>query len=137
MNRVDDGRPADSGRAQRPRRPLVRLREKKIVQAALEALEDLKAENPVVLDLRKLTSMTDYFLVAHGTNDRQVQAMARAVEGRLAEVFEVKPHHIEGLAAARWVLMDYGDFIVHLFLREQREHYGIERIWVDAPRVEL
>ena len=103
----------------------------------MEGLSDAKAENPVILDLRKLTSMTEFFVVAHGTNDRQVQAMAREVERRLREAFDRKPIHVEGMGPAQWILMDYGDFIVHLFLAAKRHHYDVEGIWADAPRVEL
>jgi ribosome-associated protein len=119
------------------RRPSGKSQDKKLLQQVLLGLSDIKAEDLLILDLRKLTSMTDYFIVAHGTNDRQVAAMAREVERRLQEAFDRKPLHVEGLPAAQWVLMDYGDFIVHLFLAEKRKHYDIEGIWADAPRVEL
>lgn len=99
------------------------------------ALEDVKAVEPVILDLRKLTAMTDYFIVAHGRNSRQVQAMAKMVEEKLAGDLQVKPHHVEGMGQGQWVLLDYGDVIVHLFLDEKRGYYGLERIWMDAPRI--
>lgn len=132
-----EAEPAGKEPAMKARRPAVKSQEKKILKQVLEGLSDAKAENPVVLDLRKLTSMTDYFVVAHGTNDRQVQAMAREVERRLREAFDRKPLHVEGMGVAQWILMDYGDFIVHLFIAAKREHYDIEGIWADAPRVEL
>ena len=119
------------------RRPATKSQDKKILKQVMEGLSDAKGENPVILDLRKLTSMADYFVIAHGTNDRQVQAMAREVERRLHESFERKPLHVEGVGPAQWILMDYGDFIVHLLLAAKRAHYDIEGIWADAPRVEL
>lgn len=106
-----------------------------LLKAFLEALADAKAEDPVILDLRGLTAMTDYFVIAHGRNSRQVQAMARSIEEKLHTELKRKPHHVEGLGPAQWVLMDYGDFIAHLFLEDKRAYYGLERIWMDAPRV--
>ena len=123
--------------APKGRKPATRGQDRKILEQILEGLSDAKAENPLILDLRKLTSLADYFVVAHGTNERQVQAMCREVERRLVEGFGRKPLHIEGTQAGQWVLMDYGDFILHLFLAGRREHYNIEGIWADAPRVEL
>jgi ribosome-associated protein len=114
----------------------VKTEDKKFIKKVLAILEDGKAVDPVVMDLRKLTAMTDYFVVAHGGNTRQVQALARALEGGMAETFSLKPHHIEGLAGGQWILMDYGFFIVHLFLEDKRGYYSLERIWMDAPRVE-
>lgn len=110
--------------------------EKKTLKRLLQVLEDGKAIDPVILDLRKLTTMTDYFVLAHGTNSRQVQALSRAAEEALREGFSTKPHHVEGFSGGQWILMDYGHFIVHLFLEEKRAYYGLERIWMDAPRVE-
>ncbi len=103
----------------------------------MEVLDDGKAVDPVLLDLRELTAMTDYFLVAHGSNTRQVQALARSIGETLKQRFEIKSHHVEGLSGGAWVLMDFGFFIVHLFLEEKREFYSLERIWMDAPRVKM
>ncbi len=113
------------------------VREKEILLKVIEVLEDGKALDPILLDLRALTTMTDYFLVAHGTNTRQVQALARSVDEALKESFGTKCHHMEGLSGGMWVLMDCGFFIVHLFLEEKREYYSLERIWMDAPRVKM
>lgn len=109
--------------------------DKAVLSKAVSVLEDGKAEETVVLDLRALTSMTDYFVLCHGTNTRQVQALARDLEEALREQAGLRPHHVEGLSAAQWVLMDYGFFIVHIFLAEKRSLYDLERIWMDAPRV--
>jgi len=109
--------------------------DKTVLQAILGTLEDMKAIEPVILDLQKLTTMTDYFVIAQGNNSRQVQAMARAIEERLTADFDRKPHHLEGTSQGQWVLMDYSDVIVHLFLDDKRGYYGLERIWMDAPRI--
>ena len=106
-----------------------------LLQAMMEILSDMKAEDPVILDLRGLTAITDFFLVAHGGNERHVGAMRRELEERMAREHGIKPHHVEGTRTSRWVLMDYGAVIVHLFLEERRRYYGLESIWMDAPRI--
>ena len=106
-----------------------------LLQEMMEILSDMKAEDPVILDLRGLTAMTDFFLVAHGGNERHVGAMGRELEERMAREHQIKPHHVEGTRASRWLLMDYGIVIVHLFLEERRKYYGLESIWMDAPRI--
>lgn len=114
----------------------MRVEEKQVLKKVVGALEDGKAEDVVVLDLAQLTTMTDYFVIAHGANTRQVQALAKSVEEQLREAYQLRPHHVEGLSAGQWVLMDYGFVIVHLFLEDRRRYYSLERIWMDAPRVE-
>ena len=101
-----------------------------------EAARDKKAEDLVVLDLRGLSDVTDYFVVCHGSSDRQVLAIAQNVEERLRGDLGLKPAHVEGRALAEWVLMDYIDFVVHVFVAEKRDFYRIERLWGDARRVE-
>lgn len=109
--------------------------EKAVLAAILGILSDMKAEDPMILDLRELTTMTDYFVIAHGKNTRQVQAMSRALEERLAIDPGIKPHHVEGFNQGQWVLLDYGWLIVHLFHEDKRTYYGLDRIWMDAPRI--
>ena len=106
------------------------------VALALHAASDKKALAPVVLDLRSLASFTDYFLITSGTNQRQVQAIADAVEERLKQA-GTRPERIEGYKTAEWVLLDYGDFIVHVFDDKARRFYDLERLWRDATMVEL
>ncbi len=104
------------------------------VRAAVAASLDTKAEAVMVRHLEQVTDFTDYFLIASGTNERQVQAIAEAVEERLRSS-GVRPLAVEGRAPAQWVLLDYGDFVVHVFLDETRKYYGLERLWRDAPDV--
>jgi ribosome-associated protein len=104
------------------------------VREAVAAAVDTKGEEIRVRHLEPVTDFADYFMVVSGTNERQVQALAEAVEERLRAV-GVRPLHVEGYAPAQWVLLDYGDFIVHVFLEETRRHYGLERLWRDAPDV--
>jgi len=99
-----------------------------------EALVDRKAQEPVVLDLRGLTTATDYFVIASGTSDAHVRGMAEHLMTVLAPK-GIEPHHVEGLPQGRWVLLDYVDFVVHVFHPELREFYQLERLWGDAPVV--
>ena len=102
---------------------------------AVRAAEDKKADDLVVLDLRKAAGFTDYFMICSGNNPRQIRAIADAVVEALA-VDGARPAHVEGYERAEWVLLDYFDFIVHVFERETRLFYGLERLWGNAERVE-
>ena len=104
------------------------------VKIAQEALEDKKAEDIKLLDLRGLSNIADYFILASGNNANQLRAMADEVERKLFEI-GVKLHHSEGYTGGTWILLDYGDFLVHLFNKEQREFYSLDRIWSDAKTV--
>ncbi len=106
------------------------------IAVCVAAARDKKAEDIVVLDLRS-SDFTDYLLICHGTNDRQIRAIADSIEERLRKELGVKPSHIEGHRESSWVLMDYIDFVVHVFDGEKREFYRLERLWGDAPRIEL
>ncbi len=97
---------------------------------------DKKAENVKVLDLSELSGFTDYFIICSGTSDRQVQAIGEAV----ASALDVEGYDIlsaEGLRDGRWVLMDFGDVIVHVFLDALRDYYDLENLWKDAPKVRI
>ena len=98
--------------------------------AAREAV-DRRAQDVVLLDLRGLTSATDYFILASGESDVQVRAIAERVQARLAEE-DARPWHVEGTSHAQWILLDYIDFVVHVFHREARAYYELERLWADA-----
>lgn len=104
------------------------------VRLAVEAGLDKKAEGLCVLDLRELSSFTDFFLIASGTSSRQNQAIADALEVRLKEAGR-RPLSVEGSGAAEWILMDYGSFVVHVFSRRARDFYALEKLWGDAPRL--
>ncbi len=106
------------------------------LHAAVIAALDKKAEEPVALELRNVCSFTDYFLICTGTNARQVQAISEEIELRLKRS-GVRPHHIEGYNQAEWILMDYVDFMVHVFSPKARLYYDLERLWRMAPRIQL
>ena len=116
------------------RRKSVRLLEQ-VVQA-LRAAEDKKATDVAVLDLRKAAGFTDFFLICSGGNPRQIRAIADSVMTALADE-GVKPAHVEGYDRSEWVLLDYFDFIVHIFMPETRLFYGLERLWGNAERIEV
>lgn len=106
------------------------------VQTAAEAASSKKAEHLVVLDLRKASGFTDYFVICTGQSARQIRAIADAVLEAL-KAAHVRPSHIEGYDRSEWVLIDCFDFIVHIFSPEARAFYGLERLWGSAERVEL
>jgi ribosome-associated protein len=106
------------------------------ILTALAAAADKKALDTIVLDLRGIASFTDYFLISSGTNTRQVQAIADAIVEQL-KAQGSQAARVEGYQTAEWILADYGDFIVHVFEDKARRFYDLERLWRDAPRVEL
>jgi ribosome-associated protein len=106
------------------------------VDLAIAAAEDKQAHKLVVLDLRKSAGFTDYFLIASGTNTRQVRAIADAVMESLAAK-GAKPAYVEGYDRSEWILLDYFDFIVHVFAPETRVFYDLERLWGNADRTEI
>lgn len=105
------------------------------VRAARVAIEDKKGEELVLLDISEITPVADYFLIATGNNSRQIRSLSEDVERAVKETYGVGPLSIEGLAQAQWVLLDYGDFVVHIFDQETREFFNLERLWSDAKRV--
>ena len=104
------------------------------LEGAIRAAEDKKAVDLIVLDLRKAAGFTDFFVIASGTNVRQVRAIADEVMETLGAI-GAKPAHVEGYDRAEWVLLDYFDFIVHVFIPETRRFYDLERLWGSAERV--
>lgn len=104
--------------------------------AAVEAASSKTDDPTVVLDVGELLGITDYFVITSGSNVRQVRTIAEEVEMRVKALGGGSPRYVEGLADANWVLVDYGEFIVHVFLDEARRFYNLERLWSDAPRVE-
>ena len=103
----------------------------------VDAALDKKAEDVVVLDLRNISDVTDFFVICHATSDRQALTIADHVEERLARDLGVKPKSIEGRRRGEWILMDYIDFVVHVFTRDKRSFYGLEKLWADAPRLDI
>ena len=132
--RTEEGRAAEAKQAEGQAAAPAELDER--VRLALHAAGEKKAHDLVVLDLREVASFTDYFAIASGTNVRQVQAVADAVQEHLRKRLNVKPARVEGYNSAEWVLLDYGDFIFHVFEEKSRRFYDLERLWRDAARVQ-
>jgi ribosome-associated protein len=103
-------------------------------QLSAEAADNKKAFDILILDLRSLTYITDYFIICSASNSSQVGAIADGITHALAEA-GVHPSHVEGETEASWVLMDYGDIVVHIFNQQTRIYYSLEKLWGDAPRV--
>ena len=102
------------------------------VRAAIEK----KATELVLLEMRRVSSYTDHFLICSGKSDRQVQAIAQRIAEALGEL-GIRPLGLEGMSEGKWVLMDYGDLVIHVFLERIRQFYDLEGLWIDAPRIDL
>jgi ribosome-associated protein len=102
------------------------------ITVVMDAVDDLKAIDPLVLDLREVASFTDYLVMCTGSSDRHVQAVADGIREKL-RIAGVTPLHTEGYEQASWVLVDYVDFLVNVFTSEARDFYQLDRVWRDAP----
>ena len=108
----------------------------KAISTVIEAAQDRKATGVVVLDLKKAGAFTDYFVICSASNPRQVQAIADAVEEALKGQKQ-RPSLVEGYARAEWILLDYFDFVIHVFSKHARDFYGLDRLWGSATRIEF
>ena len=107
------------------------------LQLAIKCASDKKAEKMVVLDLRPVASFTEFFVICSAANQRQVQAIADEISEQLKKQLKQSPVRIEGYTAAEWVLLDYGDFVFHIFDKDARDFYDLERLWRDAAKVDI
>lgn len=105
-----------------------------LVHHAVEAALDKKAEDVVIMDMRTVSGLADYFVLCTGTSDLQVKAIHESVEERIRTACEERPWHREGMEYRQWVLLDYVDLVVHVFRPERRAFYDLERLWKDAPQ---
>ncbi len=119
------------------KRKTTRAKLPRAVTGAVDAARDKKAEDIVVLDLRHAGGFTDYFVICTGNNARQIVAIADSVRDTLKQEFGERPTLTEGVERSEWILLDYFNFVVHIFSRECRSFYGLERLWGAAERVEL
>jgi len=110
------------------------LQARRIAHLILSAAEEKQAEVPVILDLVKLTTIAHYFVIMHGNSDRHVKALAQHITDSLQE-HKVKLFHVEGMKDGLWVLLDFGTVIAHVFYRETRDFYALERLWGEAREV--
>ncbi len=106
-----------------------------LAAVAARAAAAKKASDPVILEVGGVLAITDAFVITSGSNPRQVRTIVEEVEAQVGRATGRKPLRTEGLDGAQWALLDYGDFVVHVFLDEVRRYYDLERLWADAPRV--
>ncbi|WP_096551261.1 ribosome silencing factor [Ureibacillus thermosphaericus] len=107
-----------------------------LLQVVYKALDDKRAEDIVILNMKNISLLADYFIICHGNSDRQIQAIAREVKEKAEENgFDVR--RMEGYDSARWILIDLGDMVVHVFNKDERQFYNLERLWGDAPQIEV
>jgi len=109
--------------------------EEKILLAG-KAVFEKKGLDLVIFDLRGISDIADYFLICSGTSDRQLRAIADAIEDALLKI-GIKMDHKEGYQGSSWILLDYGDLVAHIFNEDKRQYYDLERLWGDAPQVDL
>lgn len=108
------------------------MNDKELLYTAVKAADDKRAEEIIVLNMKGISLIADYFLICHGNSDKQVQAIAREMKEKAEEMgYSIK--RIEGFDEARWILVDLGDVVAHIFHRDERSYYNLERLWGDAP----
>lgn len=109
----------------------------KILNTIYNAIDDKKGVNTRILDISAITTISDYFIVTSGNNYNQVRAIADNVEEELLKKHGMRPERVEGYNNGEWILLDYIDYVIHVFDREQRSFYDIERIWSDGKEIEV
>ncbi|MCM3738674.1 ribosome silencing factor [Oceanobacillus luteolus] len=109
---------------------------KQIVQLIADACDDKRAEDIIALDMNQVSLVADYFLICHGSTERQVQAIARGIKDKMDE-HQIDVRRMEGFEQARWILIDVGDIVCHVFHKDERSYYNLERLWGDAEEVAL
>ncbi|MCH4123509.1 MAG: ribosome silencing factor [Levilactobacillus sp.] len=112
------------------------MESKAILEIAVKAAENKRAEGMVALDMTKVSLMADYFLIMEANSNRQVQAIADEIVDQM-NVNNVAIRDVEGKNSAEWILIDLGDVVVHVFQKDQRSHYNLEKLWSDAPEIDL
>ena len=113
------------------------MKEKVIVKAISELMLDKKGLDIQIIDVQGLTSITDYFVNCSSQSDPQTRAIKNHIQDSLFEKYQIKPLHIEGYENLNWVLLDYFDVVVHVFRKDDRDYYNIEKLWADAPITEF
>jgi ribosome-associated protein len=111
--------------------------EEALARLCADGALDKKAENVVILDMRKISSFTDFFVIVSGSSDPQLKAIASSIRGKVRDAIDLKPLAEDGFPGSQWVIIDYGSVIVHIFHREKRDIYALETLWSDARRIEI
>lgn len=112
------------------------MTEQELAMLAAKTADDKRAEDVVVLNMQGISLITDYFMICHGNSEKQVQAIARALK-ESAEDYDISVKRMEGYDSGRWILVDLGSVIAHVFHKEERNHYQLEKLWGDAPTLNL
>ncbi|RPK15817.1 ribosome silencing factor [Priestia endophytica] len=112
------------------------MKELELLSLVAKAADDKRAEDVIALDMKGISLVADYFMICHGNSDRQVQAIAREIKEQANE-YEIEVKRLEGFNEARWILIDLGDVVAHVFHKDERGYYNLERLWGDAPLVSL
>ncbi len=116
------------------RRDIFLINNEVLLENVVKACEDRKGENCVILNMTELTPMADYYVICHGNNERQVQAIAKSVK-EVADQYTEITVKVEGFEKGRWVLIDLGDIVCHVFHKEERDYYHLEKLWGDATKI--
>ncbi len=111
--------------------------EESLARLCADGALDKKAENIVILDMRGISSFTDFFVIVSGTSDPQLKAIASSIRGRVRDVTGQRPIAEDGFPGSQWVIIDYGSVIVHVFHTEKRDVYALESLWSDARRIDI
>ncbi len=111
--------------------------EESLARLCADGALDKKAENVVILDMRNIASFTDFFVIASGTSDPQLKAIASSIRGKVRDAIDLRPLAEDGAPGSQWVIIDYGSVIVHIFHTEKRDLYALETLWGDARRIEI
>ncbi len=128
--------PPPSAKATRSAAPAPETAGSALARAIADAADMKKAENIVILDVRGLSMITDFLVIASGSSMPHLRAIRNEIAERIREDREEKPHSAQGMAESQWMLLDYGDVVTHVFLNEKRELYALEDLWSDAPRLD-
>lgn len=112
------------------------MNNKELVQLIAEAADDKRAEDIIALNMNEVSLIADYFLICHGNTERQVQAIARGIRDKMGEI-DIDVKRMEGFEQGRWILLDIGDVVCHVFHKDERGYYNLERLWGDAATVPL
>ena len=121
----------------RPKRTSLHVPAHELARLAVEGALSKKAFDIKVMDMRTVSGFADYFVICSGDSDTQIKAIAESVQDKIRQEAQEKPWHVEGMEHRQWVLLDYVDTVVHVFDRERRAYYNLERLWADAPTQEI